>query len=153
MSSKTRSSPQIFVVLHFTNNPLIQPIRFGPIVKSNAIYNIYHNMVDELNAALKSEHEYYFMYNTTTHPNEIINNYIYGFKTFEDLDTDFGPPLNDEYHFYAAIDLTKYNNPFTRKKKSKSASRNRRTNNSRNRTTTLTANRRRNGRMVGGRRS
>ena len=152
MSSKTRSSPQIFVVLHFTNNPLIQPIRFGPIVKSNAIYNIYHNMVDELNAALKSEHEYYFMYNTTTHPNEIINNYIYGFKTFEDLDRDFGPPLNDEYHFYAAIDLTKYNNPFTRKKK-KSASRNRRTNNSRNRTTTLTANRRRNGRMVGGRRS
>ena len=51
----------ISVVLHFTNNPTIQPIHIGPILKKNAIYNVYHNMVDELNVALKSEHEYYFM--------------------------------------------------------------------------------------------
>lgn len=44
-----------FVVLHFTNNPIIEPIRFGPI------------------------------------------------------DTDFGKPFDNEYNFYAAIDLTKYN--------------------------------------------
>ena len=147
-----------FVVLHFTNNPIIEPIRFGPILKSNSIAEIYNTMMDALNYALKSEHEYYFMYNTKTHHNEIINDYIYSFKTFEDLDTDFGKPFDNEYNFYAAIDLTKYNNPFTRKKKSKSArrttttGRNRHT--GRRRSTTLTGNRRRrNGRIVGGRRS
>jgi hypothetical protein len=147
------SSTSISVVVHFSNNANIPLIHIGPILKKNAIYNVYHNMVYELNVALKSEHEYYFMYNTTTHPNEIINNYIYGFKTFEDLDRDFGVPSSNEYHFYAAIDLTKYRNPFTRKKKAKPS---RRTTTSR--TTTSTANRRRrssgrSGRMVGGRRS
>jgi hypothetical protein len=44
---------------------------------------------------------------------------MYGFKTFEELDRDFGVPSSNEYHFYAAIDLTKYRNPFTRKKKAK----------------------------------
>jgi hypothetical protein len=64
MSSKSRapiSELSISVVVHFTNNSKIQPIYIGPIIKSNPIYQIYNTMMDALNSALGSEHEYYFM--------------------------------------------------------------------------------------------
>jgi len=141
-----------FVVVHFPNNANIKEIRIGPILKSNSIYSVNRNIVDELNAALGSDHEYHLIYK-----NANMYEHIYMAKTFNDLDKEFGGPSSNEYHFYAAIDLTKYKNPFTRKNKPKSATRNRRSTSRRSfRGTTLTGNRRRrrtgNNRRVGGRR-
>ena len=149
-SGRSSTSP-IYVVVHFPNNANIQPIRIGPILKSNSIYSVNSNIVDELNSALGSDHEYHLIYkNANMYEN------IYMAKTFNDLDEELGGPSSNEYHFYAAIDLTKYINPFTRKNKPKSATRNRRSTSRRSsRGTTLTGNiRRRTGsnRRVGGRR-
>ena len=143
--SHRSSLSNIYVVVHFPNNTNIKEIRIGPILKSNTIYSVNRNIVDELNKALGSDHEYHLIYK-----NENMYEHIYMVKTFNDLDKELGIPSSNEYHFYAAIDLTKYTNPFTRKNKPKSATRNRRSTSrrssrrtgNRRRGTTLTGNRR-----------
>lgn len=145
------SSSNIYVVVHFPNNTNIKEIRI-PILKSNSIDSVTLNIVDKLNFALGSHHEYHLIYKNKNVYDDIYDDmYKDAAKTFNDLDKEFGSPSSNEYHFYAAIDLTKYKSPFTKKNKHKSATRNRRSTN--RRSSRRTGNRRRETNLTGNRQS